>query len=87
MKENALWQVANILSLVVSPVAGLIVGVLSALKSIPEITAPMSSALTDAIKIRMEWMRRFINNRIVWSESQRKSFLDAYRELAMYGLK
>lgn len=86
-RENALWQVANILSLVVSPVAGLIVGVLSALKSIPEITAPMSSALTDAIKIRMEWMRRFINNRIVWSESQRKSFLDAYRELAMYGLK
>lgn len=86
-RENALWQVANILSIVANPVAGLVIGVLSALKSIPEITVPISSTLTDDINIRIEWMRRFINNRLGWSEPQRKSFLDAYRGLAMYGLK
>lgn len=86
-RENALWQVANILSLFANPVAGFVVGLLSALKSAPEITAPISQTLTDAIRVRMEWMRRFVNSRIGWSKSQRKSFLDAYRELATYGLR
>ena len=87
VRENALWQVANALSLVASPVIGLVVGVLSTLKSVPEITAPLSSTLTNEIKLRMNWMRNFINSKIGWSESQRKAFLDAYKEIATYGLK
>lgn len=88
IRENALWQMAKIVSLIVaSPTASLIMGVLSVMKAIPEITAPISKTLTDAINIRMSWMRQFVNSRIGWSESQRKSFLDAYRELTMFGLK
>jgi len=86
-RENSLWQVANILSLIDSQNVGLVVGVLSALKSIPEITASISDKLTNSLEIRMQWIRDFINSRIGWSASQRKLFLDAYKELALYGLR
>ena len=86
-RENALWQVGNALCLIASPAVGLIVGALSALKSIPEITAPISKTLADAIQDRLAWMRKFVNSRIGWSDSQRKSFLDAYNRLATYGLR
>jgi len=86
-RENALWQVVNALCLLASPSIGLIVGALSALNSIPEITAPISKPLADAINARLAWMREFVNSKIGWSASQRRSFLDAYRSLAFYGLK
>jgi hypothetical protein len=85
--ENALWQVGNALCLLASPSVGLIVGALSALKSIPEITAPISKTLANAIQDRLTWMREFVNSKIGWSDSQRKSFLDAYNRLATYGLR
>jgi hypothetical protein len=85
--ENALWQVANALALVANPVVGLIVGALSALKSIPEITAPVSPELTGSIKKRLSWMHEFVNSRVGWSELQRRELIDAYRELVSYGLR
>ena len=86
-RENALWQIGNALCLLASPTIGLIVGALSALKSIPEITAPISKPLANAMNARLAWMREFVNLKIGWSGSQRKSFLDAYKSLASYGLK
>jgi len=86
-RENALWQIGNALCLLASPTIGLVVGALSALKSIPEITAPISKSLANAMNVRLEWMRQFVNSKIGWSESQRKSFLDAYKSLSSYGLK
>lgn len=85
--ENALWQIGNVLCLLASPTIGLIVGALSALKSIPEITAPISKSLADSMNARLGWMRGFVNSRIGWSRSQRNSFLDAYKSLATYGFK
>ena len=86
-RENALWQIGNALCLLASPTVGLIVGALSALKSIPEITAPISKPLANAMDVRLSWMREFVNSKLSWSGSQRKSFLDAYKSLATYGLK
>ena len=86
-RENALWQIGNALCLLASPTIGLIVGALSALKSIPEITAPISKPLANAMNARLVWMREFVNSKIGWSGPQRKSFLDAYKSLASYGLK
>jgi hypothetical protein len=85
--ENALWQVANVISLLASPGIGIAIGTLSALNSIPEITAPISSNLSNSLKTRFNWLRNFVNQKIGWSEPQRRTFLDAYRELAIYGLK
>lgn len=85
--ENSLWQLANIVSLLASPKIGLAVGALSALKSIPEITVPISGDLSQTLTERKNWIRNFVNQKIGWSESQRKSFLDAYKALAVYGLK
>ncbi len=87
LRENSLWQVANIVSLLASPTIGLAVGVLSALKSIPEITVPISGDLSQTLTGRMNWIGNFVNQKIGWSESQRKSFLGAYKVLAVYGLK
>lgn len=86
VRENALLQVANALALVASPEVGLIVGSLTALKSIPEITAEASPQLTTSIKNRMGWMREFVNSRIGWSEPQRRELIDAYKALVSYGL-
>ena len=85
--ENALWQICNALSLLASTDVGLVIGTLSTLKSLPEITAPISKKLADAMRDRFAWMREFVNTRIGWSDTQRKSFLDAYKRLVTYGLK
>jgi hypothetical protein len=84
--ENALWQVTNALALLASPHVGLVVGVLSSFKSLPEITAPMSSGLSNSLHTRIEWMRNFANSKLGWSNSQRKAFIDAYKILVTYGL-
>jgi len=85
--ENALWQVANVVSLLASPSIGLAIGTLSVLKSIPEITAPISPALSKSFEQRINWLKNFVNEKVGWSETRRKSFLDAYKELAIYGLR
>lgn len=85
--EKALWQMANVVSLLASPGIGLAVGTLSALNSIPEITAPISNDLSNSLKVRMNWIRNFVNQRVGWSEHQKTSFIEAYRVLAIYGLE
>lgn len=85
--ENALWQVANALSLLASDTIGIIVGTVSTLISIPEITTQISRGLAKAMQDRLSWMRAFVNTRLGWSDSQKKSFLEAYKTLASYGLK
>lgn len=85
-RENALWQVANVLALISTPTINLIIGSLSALKSIPEITAPLSHPLSDSIHHRFQWIRNYINSKIGWSKQQKKTLLDGYKELLTYGL-
>lgn len=84
--ENALWQVTNAIALVANPQVGLVVGVLSSLKSLPEITVPMSNGLANSLRTRIEWMRNFANSKLGWSNPQRKAFIDAYKILVTYGL-
>lgn len=97
-RENALWQIANVFWRVYSntlantnyypdPTIIITVGVLSTCKSLPEITALFSPRLSSSIKLKIAWMRNFVNTRIGWSQSQRKTFLEAYKILATYGLK
>ena len=85
-RENSLLQIANTIAMV-NPVAGGIVGVVSALKSIPEITAPISNDLSSSIQHRMNWFREFVNTQIGWSKPQRTALIDAYRELVIYGFE
>lgn len=85
-RENSMWELANVLALISSPKIGLMVGTLSAFKSIPEITSLLSKSLAESIRKRYEWMHSFINHRIGWSKEQKKILLDGYRELIEYGL-
>jgi len=84
--ENALWQVANVLALFAHPTVGFIMGLLSSLKALPEITAPLASRLTKSLKDRQEWLRHYMNCCVGWSTSQRKECLGAYDMLVKYGL-
>jgi hypothetical protein len=84
-RENALFQVANILSLF-NPTSGLIIGTVSALKSLPEITVAVSPEVSESMNSKMRWAKDFINSRIGWSPSSKKSLIDAYKELVTYGL-
>jgi len=86
LRENALWQVANLLLLISSPAIGIIIGSLSALKAIPEITAPLNSSLANGMKRRIEWVRNYLNTKAGWSKDQRRSLLSGYEELITYGL-
>ena len=61
IQENALWQVANILALIANPTVYFIIGVLSALKSIPKITILFSKNASKSLNLRYMWMRDFIN--------------------------
>jgi len=85
IQENALWQLGNVLALIPTPAMGVIIGTLSALQSIPEITALVSEPLSEAMKRRYEWVRNFVNCKVGWSKEQKKSLLDGYRELLSYG--
>ncbi len=85
MQEESLWQLGNVLALVSMPAIGVVIGSLSALKSIPEITALVSKPVSEAMKRRYEWIRNFINCKIGWSKEQKRSLLDGYRELITYG--
>lgn len=85
-RENAFWQIANTIVPFSSPEVNMIIGTLSALKAIPEITAPLSNNLSASIFKRMEWFRRFVNTRIGWSKSQKIAFIDAYKALLSYDL-
>jgi len=85
-RENSLWQLGNVLSLISTPALGIVVGVLSALQSVPEITALVSKSLSVSLQQRYEWFRNFINSKVGWSKEQRKVLLDGYKELVSYGL-
>lgn len=84
--ENSLWQIANVLSLFSMPQIGLIIGSLSGLKSIPEITAPFSKSLTNSINARLDWIRSFINSKIGWSRDEKKTLIEGYKKLLSYGI-
>jgi len=84
--ENALWQVANIVSMFANPVIGGIVGTLSTLNSLPEITAPISKSLSSEIQLRSDLLRQLVNEKFGWSSSQKKTFINAYRSLLTYGI-
>lgn len=85
-QENALWQVANVIAIFSTPVVGCVMGMLSALKSLPEITAPTSNRLTKSIESRSNILRILVNEQIGWSDPDRKTFIDAYRSLLIYGI-
>lgn len=85
-KENALWQLGNALVLISTPLMGLVIGTLSALQSIPEITSLVSEPLSLAMKRRYEWVRNYINCKVGWSREQKQSLLDGYRELLGFGI-
>jgi hypothetical protein len=85
-RAGSMWQLANGLSILGDPITGAVMGVVSTLGSLPEITAPLSENLSKQITNRMNWMERFINNKIGWNDSHRGAFLQAYKELVTYGL-
>lgn len=84
--ENSLWQIANVINLISNPIIGSVVGVLSALKSIPEITAPISNKLTKSLDSRSNILRNLINKKIGWNKSDKTVFLDFYKSLLTYGI-
>jgi len=86
VRAGAMWQMANGLSLLGGPVTGVVMGVVSTLGALPEITAPLSKSLAKQIENRKNWMERFINNKLGWNAAHRGAFLQAYKELTAYGL-
>lgn len=86
MREESLWQLASGISIISNPIVGAAVGIISTLKSLPEITAPFSKSLSTALEERYQWMNDFINTKVGWSKNQKKSFLEAYKILVQYGL-
>jgi hypothetical protein len=86
VRENALWQIGNVLTLVPMPTVEIIIGSLSMLKSIPEITVLISESLSKAINRRYEWIRNFVNCKIGWNREQKRTLLEGYKELLNYGL-
>ncbi|VAX18955.1 hypothetical protein MNBD_IGNAVI01-1339 [hydrothermal vent metagenome] len=86
MREESLWQIASGISIVSNPIVGAAVGIVSTLKSLPEITAPFSKSLSNALEERYQWIKDFINTRVGWSNNQKKSFIEAYKILVQYGL-
>ena len=85
-RAGSMWQMANGLSLLGGPVTGAVMGVVSTLGALPEITAPLSKNLSDQISNRIDWMERFVNSKVGWSKSHKGAFLLAYKELVVYGL-
>lgn len=85
-RANSMWQLANGLSILGGPITGTVMGIVSTLGSLPEITAPMSKPLSTQLHNRFKWMERFVNGRLGWSKSNRGAFLQAYKELVTYGL-
>jgi hypothetical protein len=86
VRAGAMWQMANGLSILGGPVTGVVMGVVSTLGALPEITAPFSKSLSDQIENRKNWMDRFVNSKLGWNTSHRGAFLQAYKELVTYGL-
>lgn len=84
--ENALWQIASTVALVSTPPVGLAMGIVSSLKSIPEMTALFSPKLASDMETKLGHVRDFVNTRIGWSATQKKVLLDGYKELVTYGL-
>jgi len=85
LSENALFQVANAVALVSNPITGIVVGCISTLKAIPEITAAVSKPLAEEMQIRLEWIKECINTNIPGTGYQRKALLDGYKEIITYG--
>lgn len=85
-RENSLWQLANVLALVPTPVIGFVIGTLSGLQSIPEITSLVSKSTADSMRRRYDWVYDFVNQRIGWTKEQKKALLGGYNELIEYGL-
>lgn len=85
-REKSLWQVANVIALFADPLLGGVVGTLSALQALPEITVPISNELSKNIEKRSDVLRSLINEKIGWTASQRKVFIDAYKSLLTYGI-
>lgn len=86
VQEESLWQIASGISILTNPIAGAVVGIISTLKSLPEITVPFSKRLSVSLEERYQWMHNFINSKIGWNKNQKKSFLEAYKILVQYGL-
>lgn len=86
IRAESLWQITSGISILSNPVLGATVGIISTLKSLPEITAPFSKNLSAALEERRQWMHNFINTKVGWSKNQKQSFLEAYKILVQYGL-
>ncbi len=85
-RVGSMWQMANGLSLLGGPVTGTLMGLVSTLGALPEITAPFSPELSNQISNRITWIEKFINTKTGWSKSHRGAFLTAYKELVTHGL-
>jgi len=86
VRERSLWEVANVLALIPTSGTGLLIGTLSALKSIPQITSLVSKSLAEALNKRYEWLYNFVNHRMGWSEHEKRAVMNGYIELIQYGL-
>lgn len=86
IREKSLWQITSGVAIISNPIVGAVVGIISTLKSLPEITAPFSKSLSTTLQERYKWMNNFINTKVGWSKNQKKSFLEAYKILVQYGL-
>ena len=85
-RVGSMWQMANGLSLLGGPITGTLMGMVSTLGALPEITALFSPELSNQISNRITWVEKFINTKVGWSKSHRGAFLSAYKELVTHGL-
>jgi hypothetical protein len=86
VRENALWQLANTLSMVAPFPVSAIIGTVTSFQTIPEITVPLSKSLAEAMKRRLGWAGEFVNTRIGWSKKQKRSLLSAYKQIVSFGI-
>lgn len=86
-RETGLWAMANALALLSAPAVGLVVGAVSALQVIPEMTAPFSPRIAEELARRREWVRQYVNSRVGWSREQRATLIEGYRKLLNYGFE
>ena len=54
VQEESLWQIASGISILTNPIAGAVVGIISTLKSLPEITVPFSKRLSVSLEERYQ---------------------------------
>lgn len=81
--SNKLMQLGSVIELFTG---GIMIGTVSALKSIPEITSLASPRLADAINSRASAAKRIVQSATGWNPGQKKALIAGYISLLNYGL-